>query len=406
MAAGQPVTVQHLSTGFGAPTDDSGVFRFDRMGMPQLQVSTMGSSPPPTVTGTPMAGGYVGTPMAGSYTGTPVVIRSGGGNRWAGCLFVIIALTVLGSIAIGLLASVGGLLPLLAIPGLTDILPQDVQEVVADVTNQYPRVILQFGGTGTGSGEFTDARHVSVDGDGNLYIAEYTGGRVQVFGPDGQYVTQWTPESENDIYLTGFAVGRDGDVFLVYGSELFRHDGQTGEMLEQLDHTDGWGFNDVAALPDGGLAATWYKNRDDLIIFDEDGEVVSIVQEAISGVTGDLEPSTKVAVNPDGEVFVAGSFAEAVFHFSAGGEFLNQFGGAGDEAGQFRAIGDLAIDRQGRIYVSDIQGIQVFDAGGQFLETIDPPEVSYVYGMAFDDDNRLYVVSNDTVFKYQLTADE
>jgi DNA-binding beta-propeller fold protein YncE len=353
-----------------------------------------------------MAGGYAGTPMAGSYTGTPVVIRSGGGNRLAGCIIALVVLSVVGSLAIGLLASVGGLLPLLAIPGLTDILPDDVQEVVADVTNQYPRVELRFGGTGTGSGVFTDARHVGVDGDGNIYVAEYTGGRVQVFGPDGRYVTQWTPESENDIYLTGFAVGHAGDVYLVYGSDLFQFDGQTGDLIQQLEYPDDWGFSDVAALPGGGVAATWYKNRDDLIVYDEDGEVAFAVQEAISGITGDLEPTVNVAVDGRGDIFLAGSFAEAIFHYSADGEYQNRFGGAGDEAGQFRAIGDLAIDQQGRIYVSDIRGIQVFDNDGRFVETIDPPEVSYVYGMAFDTLNRLYVVSNDTVFKFQLAADE
>jgi sugar lactone lactonase YvrE len=130
------------------------------------------------------------------------------------------------------------------------------------------------------------------------------------------------------------------------------------------------------------------------------------VPEVISGITGDLEPSMRVAADGQGEIFVVGSFAEAVFRYSANGEYQNRFGGAGDEAGQFRAIGAIAIDNQSRIYVSDIQGIQVFDVDGRYLETIDPPDFAYAYGLAFDDDNRLYVVGNDTVYKYQLTAEE
>ena len=69
-----------------------------------------------------------------------------------------------------------------------------------------------------------------------------------------------------------------------------------------------------------------------------------------------------------------------------------------------RLLGDVAVDNQGRLYVADLSGIQVFEADGRYLSTIRTP--AYPYGLAFDQDNRLYVVSNNRVYKYQLTADE
>jgi streptogramin lyase len=395
MAAGQPVTVHHVSSSFGASTDASGIFRFDRSGMPQIQVGapSLGASAPRVVTGTPMA---VSGAYTGAYTGAPVVVRSGGGSPLAGCIITLVVLSIIGTVAIAAFGVLGGLAPLLAIPGIGD--------VIGRVTNQYPRVVLEFGGAGTGAGYFTDARHVGVDAAGNIYVGEYTGGRVQVFNPEGAFQAQWIPPADRDIYLSGLAVDRDGDVYLVYGSELFRFDGLTGEEVQHYDYTDGWGFTDVAVLPNGGVVAGWYKNRDDLIFYDRNGDETLAVQNIISTVTGKSASSPRVAVNGRGEVYMTATFDDAVFRFSADGRYQNRFGsGSGDE---FRLLGDIAIDNQGRVYVADLSGIQVFEADGRYLSTIQTPTRAYAYGLAIDQHNNLYVVSNDRVYKYQLAADE
>jgi DNA-binding beta-propeller fold protein YncE len=398
LAAGQPVTVHHVTTAHSSALDDSGIFRFDNTGLPQIQVSGFGAS-------------SLGTPVVSSttYTSSPVVVSRAPARRAGGCLVAIIVLSILGTVAIGLLAGLAGFLPFLALPGLGDldeIIPE-VGDTVAEVTNQYPRVVLEFGGEGTGAGRFTDARHVGVDGDGNIYVADYSGGRIQVFDAQGEFQTQWQAgDGDDDIYITGMAVARDGTVYLVYGSDLFHHDGQTGELIGQVDYVDGWGFGDVVTLPDGGLVAAWYKNRDDIIIFDKDGETVTALQEAISGVTGDTEVTIRVAVDGLGNIYALGQLAEAVFHFSPDGDYVNRFGSGGDEKGQFRAAGAIAVDNQSRVYVSDIKGIQVFAGDGRYLSTINPPSNAYAFGMAFDDDNFLYLVSNNKVYKYQLEADQ
>jgi DNA-binding beta-propeller fold protein YncE len=322
---------------------------------------------------------------------------------------MLIVLAVFGTVAIAVLGGLAGILPFLAIPGLGDlnrVIP-GLGDTVAEVTNTYPRVVLEFGGQGSGAGMFSDARHVGVDAGGAIYVADYSGGRVQVFDAQGQFQTQWVVgDGDNDVYITGMAVARDGGVYLAYGSELFHHDGGTGELLEQVEYVDGWGFGDVATLADGGLVAAWYKNRDDIIVFDRNGQAVTVMQEAISGVTGDTEVTIRVAADGLGNIFALGQLSEAIFHFSPQGDYINRIGSGGDEAGQFRAAGDIAVDNQSRIYVSDISGIQVFASDGRYLSTISTPTRAYAYGLAFDDDNYLYVVSNNTVYKYQLEADE
>ena len=53
------------------------------------------------------------------------------------------------------------------------------------------RPLLSWGESGTGEGQFNIVHNVSTDSDGWVYIADRENHRVQVFGPDGGFETQW-----------------------------------------------------------------------------------------------------------------------------------------------------------------------------------------------------------------------
>jgi streptogramin lyase len=59
----------------------------------------------------------------------------------------------------------------------------------------------------------TDARSIAVDGAGRIYVGEYTGGRIQVFDPDGKFLIQWMVGDRKTI-LRGLAADRKGTVML------------------------------------------------------------------------------------------------------------------------------------------------------------------------------------------------
>ncbi len=266
-----------------------------------------------------------------------------------------------------------------------------------------PKPLLLFGGEGTGPGKFQDARAISVDrSSGKIYVAEYQGGRVQVFDAEGQFITQWqVGEGKKDTIITSLAADRQGNVYLVTGTELYKIKGETGEVIGQLKHPEGWGFDALATGADGSVSATWYKNRDDLIRFTPQGKVDWLVEEAISGVSGDSELDMKVAVDGSGTSYVLGSFNNAVFVYSAQGKYINRIGSEGDADGQFRAVGAIAVDSQSQVYVSDIHGIQVFAPDGRYLKTI--PADNYAYGLAFDDDDNLYMTTNQKMVRKVAT---
>ena len=259
-------------------------------------------------------------------------------------------------------------------------------------------VALEFGSEGIGPGMFTDARSIAVDGAGRIYVGEYTGGRIQVFDGSGKFITQWSVDPK--MPLRGLAVDRKGTVYVVQSGTIARYEGETGKSLGQISYAEGWGFDDVIATPDGGLVCAWYKNRDDIVRFNSQGQAVRTIRAAISTASGDSELDTRVAVDGLGNIYALGTFSNAVFKFGPDGKFVNRFGGRGDKPGQFTAPGAIAVDGKGRVYVSDFKGIQVFDADGRYLTVFKPDGIAS--GMVFNDQNELFIAARKKVIKFSL----
>jgi streptogramin lyase len=267
-----------------------------------------------------------------------------------------------------------------------------------DDANAFARVVMKFGSEGIGPGMMTDARSIAVDGRGNIYVAEYIGGRIQVFDSAGQFMTQWMVDPK--MPLRGFTADRKGTVFVAQHGIITRYEGQTGKSLGEVQFSDGSGFDDVTATPDGGLLCAWYRGSDDLVRFNSEGKVVNIVRKAISTPADRSELNTRVAVDGLGNIYALGSFTSGVFKFSPEGKFLNRFGGPGQKPGQLNAANGIAVDGKGRIVVSDSKGIQVFDSDGRYLTVFKPEGV--VFGMVFNDKNELLAAARNKVIKFAL----
>ncbi len=266
--------------------------------------------------------------------------------------------------------------------------------------NSFASELLTFGSEGIGPGMFTDARSIAVDGDGRIYVGEYTGGRIQVFDPAGKFLSQWNI-GERKTILRGLAADRKGTIYVVHGGGIDRYRGETGEKLGQIEYERS-GFDDVSAAADGGLVTAWQSNRDDIVTFDANGKLVRTIPAAISSASGDSELSMRVAVDGAGHIYALGRFNDGVFKFARDGKFINRFGGKGEQPGQFRAPYSIAVDGYGRVYVGDIKGVQVFDSDGRYLNILKLKGVAF--GMVFNDKNELFVVARDRVIKYAIPA--
>ena len=91
---------------------------------------------------------------------------------------------------------------------------------------------MRFGSEGTGAGRFEDARSVAVDGAGRIYVAEYSGGRVQVFDSAGTFLTQWMADAR--MPLLDLEADRGGTVYVVQSGRIRRYEGATGRALGEV----------------------------------------------------------------------------------------------------------------------------------------------------------------------------
>ena len=263
----------------------------------------------------------------------------------------------------------------------------------------FATIAMQFGSKGTGPGYFEDARSIAVDGEGRIYVGEYTGARIQVFDSTGKFITQWT--ADPDMPLRAIAADRKGTVYVVQRGEIKKYEGTTGAPLGKVSHSGGNGFDDVAVLADGSILAAWVRASGDHIVrFDPSGRTTLSVQKAISGQSRRSELNMRLAADGTGNIYALGTFNDAVFKFSPDGRFQTRFGSVGDQPGQFRAPGAIAVDNQSRIYVTDFKGVQVFDSNGRYIDTFDVEGAAS--GLVFNDKNELFVVARTQVFKFNL----
>ena len=269
------------------------------------------------------------------------------------------------------------------------------------IPKPYASAVQTIGSEGIGPGKFTDARHVAVDGEGNIYVAEWEeGSRVQKFDPEGNYLSQFTLDESKGI-VTGLAVDRNGIAYVLQPLQLGRYDGTTGEFLGELTIEDNT-FDDMATTVENGVIAIANRNqRDALVHFNSQGKVLNSIPNPITSQTDDAELDPQVAIDGRGNIYILGTFINAVLKYGPDGKYITRFGSEGDNPGQFRAAHDLAVDNQGRVYVTNFGEVDVFSPEGRSIGSFSMPS-GPAFGLIFNDKDELFIASRTHVYKFVL----
>jgi ribosomal protein L7/L12 len=257
----------------------------------------------------------------------------------------------------------------------------------------YANLALTFGGEGTGAGLFSDARLLAVDPqNGNIVVAERESGRIQIFDPQGKYLSQWNL-GEEAAYLDDLDIDRQGNVYILYKGDIHIFDVKSGLQTVLISRIDksAQRFTSLATNDNGGFMAV--ADGETLVRFTADRLPELILPDAISSLSRDDESEAKIAIDGLGNYYLLGVDTSAVFKFDPQGKLLNRFGAEGDEKGQFSSPRSILIDNQSRIYVSDSKGIQVFATDGRYLDKIQLN--GFILSMDINDQNEIFTISND-----------
>lgn len=116
---------------------------------------------------------------------------------------------------------------------------------------------------------------------------------------------------------------------------------------------------------------------------------------------GELNLPRDVAIGKDGQLYVVDGGNFRIQVFSAEGAFLRSFGAVGKQYGQFARPKEIATDREGNVYVVDsaFGNFQIFSPEGELLlfvgersERDGPAKYMLPSGIYVDEDGRIYMV--------------
>lgn len=245
--------------------------------------------------------------------------------------------------------------------------------------------VLKFGGEGTGAGKFKDNRHIAVDGKGFMYSSDYQGGRIQVFDPEGKFVTQWTAEAGMNLY--DMAADRKGNLYIANNKGVSVFEGETGKLV--MKTAERYYVQGMALMLDGRLVVTISRG---LAILGPDLKVQQEWKDAAerASSTGGFR---EIAADGLGNIYALDSTGGDICKFSADGKFLNRM-----PTGTNSPNG-IAIAPSGRIFVSDTSSIHAFDENGRKVKSF---KATQAFGMTFNDAGELFVASRPYVVKYKL----
>lgn len=242
-------------------------------------------------------------------------------------------------------------------------------ERAAEAAKPEAAAVFAFGSPGTGQGQFEDVRAIAVDGAGHVYASDYhRTGRIQVFDQAGTFLTQWLV---NDRYpVSGMAATRDGVVLVVQQGKITRYDGTSGRALSTVEYAEG--FHDVTVLPDGSFVAYgWFMPHDRVVYFDRDGHVTREAKGVVNEQLHEVSLDGQVAADGTGRAWVLAGLTEpTILALSPAGAFTDRIPSGKPRAQQFSGSAEIAVDNAGRLLVTGREGLQLWSAGGQFLEVL------------------------------------
>ena len=241
--------------------------------------------------------------------------------------------------------------------------------------------------------------------DGGLYFNDNRESKTYLLDRAGKISVAY----EQTKAANGLALTRQGDLIAAEGDgkRISRrsHDGKLTAVSESYKGTPHLSPNDVIADARGGVYFTDPGPRP--VVPGRPTHVLYLAAGAKEPILIDdtVGRPNGIILSPDGRtLYVDNTLAPQVYAYDIqpDGSVKNKrtFAELRDiPAGQESGADGMAIDRDGRLYVASLTGMQVFDARGQYLGTIKFPRQPANAAFAGPDKGVLYVTAREGLYR-------
>jgi sugar lactone lactonase YvrE len=250
---------------------------------------------------------------------------------------------------------------------------------------------------------------IAIDSKGLVYVADQRVGAVFIFNTETRDTQLIRNGAEAHFgWINGLAIDDD--------DRLFVADGKLHKVLifntkHEVENQITEGLENPVGLAIDTTNRFLYvvdTKQDQVIVYDAD--TLKLLRRIGTGgknhfltSPGDFGAPQGVAVDSDGNVYVTDTMNNRVEIFDADGNFISEFGKAGDGPGYFARPKGIAVDSDGHIWVADEMQdrLQVFNRDGQLLTYIGmnhgelPGQFKTLVNVAIDKNNRVFTTEQE-----------
>ncbi len=249
-----------------------------------------------------------------------------------------------------------------------------------------------------------------------LYVSDYVRGTVFVFDFEEREVSFLGGPARGFSRPFGIAVDQAENVYVVDADQrVIRVFDPNGKFLRNMTHESIERPTGIAIDPDRGRiyvadSASRKSDNHSVHVFDLEGGHIKAIG-GTGNANGTFYFPTYLAVDANGNLYVADTLNARVQAFDPEGRYLKTFGERGDGIGMFDKPKGVAVDTFGNVYVVDStwSNVQIFNQKRQTLLYFAgrgrfPGLLFNPNGISIDKNNRIYVADsfNGRVNIYQL----
>jgi len=258
---------------------------------------------------------------------------------------------------------------------VTDLGNKRVQKFHTDGT-----FLQTWGSGGSGSGQFQSPIGIATF-ENSVFVVDSQTNRIQKFDLDGNFVTTWGEEGDlpgQFLLPNGIDVGNNGTIYVVdTGNQRIQSFTQDGELISEFGES---GMEDGKFLSPMGIAIDLEENifvsdpaKNKIFKFDSDGNYLQSFGPNAAGLS--IMPDGLV-IDPQGNIYVSDTGRDRILKISPEGATLTTWGSMGIMDGQFKFPKDIDMDKNGYLYVVDLNGHRIQKFSSPYVNTVPQEQTS------------------------------